>query len=403
MTPRFTRTLLFSIGIAIFVTAIYHWIIKEGKDSPYGQKIIPRLYTARITVELGQAHEAAQQKQDITQCLNILQERFAEAGYEFVLKRENTNHFLFSFDKLKDTTAIPFLFMDNGRLAMYEVYTMDALTTSFLNADNALAQVFLGQPEDTLSNKDVTNIDSMRPHPLLRVVNPARPFEQEMKYPGYMGMISPSDTALARRLLEHPATARYWPADLRFLYEQTNTPTNPYGLTLVYAIKNHPPIISNRHIVHAEAIVDNVTKEPLINLEFDAFGAREFEKLTTRNIGKPLAICINDQVIMAPIVNMPIAGGHIRITMGGDGSREEALTRSRMLGILLTGEELPLPVQITQASFTPFNSPKSGIRDYVMLFLLAFALALGIQWLIIRLNAPRGKNTPPDSGKDAKL
>ncbi len=62
---------------------------------------------------------------------------------------------------------------------------------------------------------------------------------------------------------------------------------------------------------------------PIVNLEFDEEGAKIFEDVTGRNVGKPLAIFLDNELIDAPLVNEKIIGGSAQIS-GGDMTMESA-------------------------------------------------------------------------------
>ncbi len=60
----------------------------------------------------------------------------------------------------------------------------------------------------------------------------------------------------------------------------------------------------------------------VIEIVFNTPGAKRFYKLTKDNIGKPLAIVVNKEIISAPIVNEAIEGG--KISISGNFTLEEA-------------------------------------------------------------------------------
>ena len=62
---------------------------------------------------------------------------------------------------------------------------------------------------------------------------------------------------------------------------------------------------------------------PIVSLEFNEEGAKLFEDITGRNVGKPLAIFLDNELIDAPKVNEKIIGGSAQIS-GGDMTMESA-------------------------------------------------------------------------------
>lgn len=80
--------------------------------------------------------------------------------------------------------------------------------------------------------------------------------------------------------------------------------------------------------------------EAQIAISFDSEGSALFEKITGENIGRPIAIFLDGNLISAPVVNQKIVGGNAVIT--GQFSLEEA----QNLASLLSAGALPAPAQL---------------------------------------------------------
>jgi preprotein translocase subunit SecD len=79
-------------------------------------------------------------------------------------------------------------------------------------------------------------------------------------------------------------------------------------------------------------------------LDFSPTGKQIFAELTTKNVGKRMAIVLEDIVDSAPVINEPITGGTAQITMGGSRTREEMLRDANQLSLVLKAGALPAPV-----------------------------------------------------------
>jgi len=137
------------------------------------------------------------------------------------------------------------------------------------------------------------------------------------------------------------------------------------------------------------------TYKSLVLLQFNDEGSKIFEDLTSRNVGKPLAIYIDELPISAPIVQEVISGGRAQIT--GDFTIEEAQALARNLN----AGALPVPIKlISQQTVGPTlgkisleKSLKAGMLGFlaIILFMILFyrlpgilsALALGIYAAIV--------------------
>jgi preprotein translocase subunit SecD len=79
-----------------------------------------------------------------------------------------------------------------------------------------------------------------------------------------------------------------------------------------------------------------------VSIEFSPEGATKFAEVTKRNVGKPLAIFLDDVPVSAPMVNSEIIGGNAVIS--GNFTPEDAKTLSTQLN----AGALPVPIKIIE-------------------------------------------------------
>lgn len=79
---------------------------------------------------------------------------------------------------------------------------------------------------------------------------------------------------------------------------------------------------------------------PQVQLDFTPVGAKVFADITKRNVGKPVAIVIDNQIIEAPKVNQPILTGSAVITGGF------TTDTAKSLSIQLNSGALPAPLTL---------------------------------------------------------
>ena len=82
--------------------------------------------------------------------------------------------------------------------------------------------------------------------------------------------------------------------------------------------------------------------EPYVAVSFDAKGAREFDRITSENVKKRMAIVLDNTIYSAPVIQERISGGRAQIT--GTFSTQEA----NDLAIVLRAGALPAPLKIIQ-------------------------------------------------------
>lgn len=98
--------------------------------------------------------------------------------------------------------------------------------------------------------------------------------------------------------------------------------------------------LSGQQLKRAEVISNSQTGQVQVSLQFDADGGKLFGEITTRNVGKPVAIFLDGQPISIPTVNEPIMDGNAVIS--GEFTWEEA----KLLAQRLNSGALPVPVEI---------------------------------------------------------
>ncbi len=83
-------------------------------------------------------------------------------------------------------------------------------------------------------------------------------------------------------------------------------------------------------------------REPYVGIEFNSEGARIFDKITAENVGKRIAIILDNTVYSAPVVRERISGGKASITGGF------TMDEAKDLAIVLRAGALPAPVKVVQ-------------------------------------------------------
>lgn len=113
--------------------------------------------------------------------------------------------------------------------------------------------------------------------------------------------------------------------------------------------------VDGKYVTNSEAQTDPTTKEPIITFRFNAQGTQLFGELTARNVGKPMAIVFDGQVVSVPRINEPILGGTGQIS--GNFTLEDA----NNLAIALRSGALPARlVYIDAANESAGSKPAKG-------------------------------------------
>lgn len=100
--------------------------------------------------------------------------------------------------------------------------------------------------------------------------------------------------------------------------------------------------INGTHIKKATVVFNQENGTPQVALAFTAEGAKKFEEVTGRNIGKPVGIFLDYMPISAPTVQQKIIDGNAVIS--GSFTTDEA----KKLAIAINSGALPLPIKLIE-------------------------------------------------------
>ncbi|NLY83280.1 MAG: protein translocase subunit SecD [Acholeplasmataceae bacterium] len=100
-------------------------------------------------------------------------------------------------------------------------------------------------------------------------------------------------------------------------------------------------VLTGKDLKNSKAHVAQ-NNQPVVGLEFNDDGARKFAALTAQNIGKPISILLDGDVLTSPVVQEVITGGNAQIS--GSRTMEEA----EHLAILLRSGSLPVKVDVME-------------------------------------------------------
>ncbi len=105
--------------------------------------------------------------------------------------------------------------------------------------------------------------------------------------------------------------------------------------------------LTGEYIQDAEVSWDQQTGRPEVSLTFDHEGANLFEKASGSNIGRKMAIILDEKINSAPVIESRIGGGRARITMGGYQDPFQLQTEAKDLVAVLRTGALPAPLKKT--------------------------------------------------------
>ncbi len=154
-------------------------------------------------------------------------------------------------------------------------------------------------------------------------------------------------------------------AQLEFREQDTNDAT-----------KFIPTGLSGKQLKKATVTFDQNTNAPQISLQFNGDGAKLFGDITTRNIGKPVGIFLDDQQLSAPTVQAAITSGQAVIT------GQFSIAQVRQLSTLLNAGALDVPLKQTSQQTVGATLGAESVKKS----LVAGVIGLGLVMLFMIFN-----------------
>ena len=129
-------------------------------------------------------------------------------------------------------------------------------------------------------------------------------------------------------------------------------------------------VVSGDNLINASPKLDNQTNQAIVSFTFDRVGAKKFGRTTTDNVGKRLAIILDDKVISAPQIREPILGGNGQIT--GNFTFQSATD----LALLLRSGALPAALNIIEERTVGPDLGEDSIKAGALSLLIGFLLVI---------------------------
>lgn len=266
---------------------------------------------------------------------------------------------------------------------------LNGTTLSAPKADTAAAATVKADTAKTatissLAGKATAKVDSAalkaNENPILRLMQMTQPYQADNGrpvFPAALGYIQSKDTGTLNDYLALESVKTKFPSNLVFMYGKAELDDpKAKDILMLYAIKtldNGQAELEGDRIASASQDYDERGRIA-IKMNMDKVGSNIWAKMTTRNVGKPLAIVLDNFVYSAPNVNDPITTGNSQI------SGNYTIKEAQDLSEILESGKLPAPAKIVQSQTVGptlgSESIKGGSLSFGISFLVIFALML---------------------------
>jgi SecD/SecF fusion protein len=164
--------------------------------------------------------------------------------------------------------------------------------------------------------------------------------------PGGMLGVNLRDTARLNQLLRSDDARAIMPPNLALLYDAKPKELGKQSVIQLIAVKKDrtgatPAPLTGEVVSDARMDYDQ-TGRPEVSMSMNPSGSKKWQRMTAANIGKQVAVVLDDVVYSDPVVQSEISGGNTQIS--GSFSIEEA----QDLAQVLKAGKLPAPTRIVE-------------------------------------------------------
>ncbi|MBL7700610.1 MAG: protein translocase subunit SecD [Ferruginibacter sp.] len=270
----------------------------------------------------------------------------------------------------------------SARLQFWEVYNIDELAESLKLADANLQNYLNGVLPDSTGKIDSAKLTE-NVNPFFRIINPQNaqtdPASGKKFYPANIGIIAKTDTSLFYEYMNNPVVKNALPAEAKFLLgvPEKGGAKGTQEIFKLYVVKTLPG--SEKAPLEGDGVsrswqANDEKGKPSIKMDMTSMGSKAWARLTGKNVGRPVAISLDNIVYSAPNVISAIEGGSTEIS--GSFTVQEA----QDLADLLQSGKLDAPAKIVaQQVVGPTlgaESVKGGAMSFGIAFLVIFILML---------------------------
>lgn len=333
----------------------------------------------------------------VANSFNVLRSRIDRFGVTqpSIQKLGNSGRILVELPGVKEPERVRKLLQGTASLEFWETYTSQELSGYLAEANAKLAEILAGEADttavaepaaenvakegvDSLLNSEIAQnqdnsaeIDAYRKaNPLFAVLSPSGSNN------ACIGFAAAIDTAKVNRYLAMPQIAEIFPAEFKPMWSVKPSEyaqgENIFELVAIKATsRDGKAKLDGGVITDARVVYDHGSNgEPSVSMSMNAEGANVWARMTSDNVGKQIAIVLDDMVYSYPNVQNAITGGSSSIT--GHFTPDEA---TDLVNVLKSGK-LPAPATIIQEQVVGPSLGAKSINAGMISFIIAFLLVL---------------------------
>lgn len=332
----------------------------------------------------------------IDNSFNVLRTRIDRFGVvqPNIQKLSQSGRILIELPGIKEPERVRKLLQGSANLEFWETYDFSEILPAFAQINNEYAKLAEANKEkqetksekqksddiDALLNDSIEAVEAQAEaieeykakNPLFAILNPSINAQGQAFRGPVVGMVLYTDTARVMEMLNSTIAKQILPHDLRLRWtvKAIDEAETVYQLVALKAQRDGRPSLEGDVITDAKADFGQLSAYANVSMSMNAEGAKAWQRITKDNIGKSIAIVLDNYVYSFPTVQNEIAGGNSQIT--GNFTVEEA----KDLANTLKSGKMPAPARIIQEDVVGPSLGQEAIHAGLISFVIGFILIL---------------------------
>lgn len=302
-----------------------------------------------------------------------------------IKKMERDGQILLELPGIKEPERVRKLLQGSANLEFYETYTMQDIQGALAQLSEAAAKQAASADAAAVAPADSVAVDSAavaNDSVAKPAAAPAVKTLAEMLWSAggvggpAIGLVNVQDTAAVNAILKSALAKQMLPTNLKCAWSvKAVDEKERYYQLVALKTQNGKPRLGGDVVEDASSDYDNL-QGYVVSMTMNGEGTRRWAQITQENLGKAVAIVLDDQVYSYPNVNSVIEGGRSQIT--GNFTPEEA---SDLANVLKSGKMAAKVDIVSESVIGPSlgqQAIEAGAWSFViaiialMLFLIAF-------------------------------
>ncbi len=305
-----------------------------------------------------------------------------------IQKLQSTGRILLELPGIKEPQRVRKLLQGTANLEFYQTYKLSDITADINNLSVATANGVNAAPAAAEADSAKTTAEAKPDSAKKAAAQPAKAAKKGQRTLADLlnvasGQLNPSspvvgivdvkDTAAVNTIIHSAVAQQYLPTDLKLCWtvKAFDEGGRMFQLVALRTVQGKP-VLTGDVVTDATSEFDNLQGQ-VVSMTMNEEGARQWSRITGQNIGRAIAIVLDDQVYSFPNVNAQIDGGRSQIT--GNFTPEEA---NDLANVLESGK---MVARVNIASESVIG-PSLG-QEAINKGLVSFAVALVLLVLFI--------------------